>query len=71
MKCRSGNSFDEHGKNGFVHVQAIFRLIVNNGLAAVGDFFGNFFAAVDGHAMHEDRIGFGVRHDVFRDLITG
>lgn len=52
-------------------MQAVLGLVVHDRLSAVGDFGRHFFAAVHGHAVHEDGVGFGVRHDVLRDAVAG
>ena len=49
----------DFAKNGFLHVQTVFRLIEKNGLRRVENFLGNLFSRVGGHTMHEQAIFLG------------
>ena len=52
-------------------MQAVFRLLIHDRLRPVGNFCGNFFAAVYGHAVHEHRILLGESHRFFRHAVGG
>src|SRR3569833_1107322 len=52
-----------------LRMQAIFRLVPHHALRALDDLVAHLFAAVRGEAVHEQSVGFGLAHDVCRDLI--
>ena len=56
-------------ENGFLRVQAVFRLVKHHRLRPVHDVGGDFLAAVRRQAMHEDGIFGGLLHQGRIDLI--
>mmetsp|Transcript_16153 Transcript_16153/g.48845 ORF Transcript_16153/g.48845 Transcript_16153/m.48845 type:complete len:262 (-) Transcript_16153:286-1071(-) len=58
----------EEGEEGFLGVESVFGLVEDDGLGAVDDGGGLFFAAHGWEAVHEGGVGFGEGHEVVGDL---
>ncbi len=56
-------------KDCLLNMQAIFRLIKQDGLRGSENGSGNFFSGMSGHTVHEEGVGFGSLQDVGRYLI--
>src|SRR4051812_12140827 len=57
------------GKNTLLGVQPVLRLVPDDRLRTVYDPGGNLFPTLCRQAVHKDRVGFGVRHQVFVDAV--
>ena len=56
-------------QNRLLHMQAVFRLVINDGTRRVDDAFGDFQAAVGGQAVHENGIWSSLCEKSFVHLI--
>src|SRR5947208_3083896 len=55
------------GEDAFLGVQPVLRLVEDDRLRAVNDLRLDLLAAMGRHAMHEDGVGFGGRHQPGRN----
>ena len=62
---------EQLGQNRFLHVQAIFRLIDDDGLCAVQNIRRNFFSTMGRQTMHDDGVGFCPLQQPFVQLVGG
>src|SRR5215469_16598479 len=62
-------SAETPGENALLRMQPVLRLIPHHGLRAVDDTGRHLLAALYRQAVHEDRVGLGVRHQVLVDAV--
>src|SRR6266478_10060784 len=66
--CFAESSAKAPGKNSLLDVKPVLRLVPHDRLRAVDDAGGPLFAALHRQAVHEDRVGLGVRHQVLEEM---
>src|SRR4029077_18700780 len=67
--CFAESSAKAPGKNSLLGMKPVLRLVPYDRLWAVDDPGGDLLAAFDRQAVHEDRVGLGVRHQVLVDAV--
>ena len=63
------HSAEAPGEDALLRVQAVLGLVEDHRLRTVDDLGGHLLAAMRGQAVHEDRVGLGLRHQARVDLI--
>ena len=58
------------GEQTLLRVQSVLSFVEHHRLRAVNDLVGDFLAAVRRQAMHEQRVGLGLRHQAGIDLVS-
>src|SRR5258705_102676 len=62
-------SAEAPGENPLLGMKPVLRFVPHDRLRAVDDTGGHLFTAFDRQTMHKDRVGLGVRHQVFVDAV--